>query len=272
MGDISLILGTVLSQMAIGTFVTAVVLTFILDQVELKAAFRAAALSFFVGMVAGLSMMTHLGQPVSAFNALFNLGSSWLSREGLFFGAFMGLNFLFLLFYKINQESLLKPVAFLGAICGLISLITTSLIYTLPAIAAWYSANTLVSFFLTAIMLGVPLGFVLTGVKGCCAPCGLRLAATAALMAFLVTVVHVSTLAAGSAPAAGTAYLMSQSPCFWLRLALLAVAGAYGLVQAAKYAKASEASPAGAFSVLVVLLIVAEFCGRTLFFSSIVRY
>ena len=50
-----------------------------------------AFVASFVGLAASLF---HLGHPLAAYKALYNLGDSWLSREGLIFGCFCGLAFI----------------------------------------------------------------------------------------------------------------------------------------------------------------------------------
>lgn len=269
MGEISLILGTVLSQLSIGTFIATFVLAYLLNKVEAATAFRSYLVSFAAG-VAGLgAMILHLGHPLSAFNAFFNLGQSWLSREVLFYGAFLALSFVFLLCQKMNKESLLKPLGIVTSIIGVCAVFVTSMIYTVPAIPAWNSANTPVSFALTALMLGVPLALFLTRVKECGAGAA-RVVSAAAILALGVTVVYVSTLLAGVPAGSGSAYLMMENFMFWVRLAILAVTGCGAGYLAVKSAKGKELS-LNTFALFFALLIVSEFMGRFLFFETIVR-
>lgn len=269
MGDISLILGTVLSQLSIGTFVTVFVLAYLLKKVEPSTAFRAYIVSFAAGVIGLGAMILHLGHPLLAFNAFFNLGSSWLSREVLFYGGYLGLNFLVLVFGKLNKENLMKPLGILASLAGICAVFVTSMIYTIPSIPAWNSANTPVSFILTALLLGVSLAIFVTKVDEGKAGAA-RVISAAAIVALAVTVVYVTTLLAGVPAGAGSAYLMMENAVFWVRLALLAVTGIGAGYLAYKEAKGKDFS-LGVFGVFFALLVVSEFMGRFLFFETIVR-
>lgn len=268
MGDISLILGTVLSQLSIGTFIAAFVVVGLLGKADASVAFRTHLVSFVAGVVGLGAMILHLGHPLLAFNAFFNLGRSWLSREVLFYGGYLALSFVFLICLKLNKENLLKPLGLLSALCGVCAVFVTSMIYTIPGVPAWNSANTPVSFALTAVMLGVSLAFCLSGDQERSAG-GAKLVAAAAVVALAVTVVYVTALLGGSDAAAGSAYLMTQNALFWVRLALLAVVGCGAGFLGVK-AKGGAVSVT-MFGGLFVLLAVSEFIGRFLFFSTIVR-
>ena len=269
MGDLSLILGTVFSQIAIGTFITTFVVAYLLKKADGQAAFKSILVAFIIGVLGIGTMILHLGHPFLAMNAFFNLGRSWLSREVLFYGGFLGLTFLYLVCNKLNKENLLKPLGILASICGICAVFVTSMIYTVPSIVAWNSVNTPISFALTALMVGIPLGIYLTKATELVVD-GSRLVATFALVAITTTLVHTSTLAASVAAGAGSAHLLLTSPLFWVRLVLLAAACLISFVAAVK-AKDKSACPCNYRLVVIILLIAAEFIGRILFFGTIVR-
>ena len=81
MGDLSLILGTVLSQVSIGTFITTFVVAHLLKKVDGQIAFKSSLVAFIIGVMGIGTMIMHLGHPLLAMNAFFNLGRSWLSRK-----------------------------------------------------------------------------------------------------------------------------------------------------------------------------------------------
>lgn len=269
MGDLSLILGTVLSQIAIGTFITSLVVTCLLKKADPEDAFKAVIVAFVVGVLGIGAMILHLGQPLHAMHAFFNLGRSWLSREVLFYGGFLGCTFLYILFFKLNKGSLLKPIGIIASICGICAVFVTSMIYTIPSIVAWNSANTPISFALTALMIGIPLGIYISKANEL-AQEGARLASALALAALLTTLVHVTTLAASVPAGAGSAHLLMSNGLFWGRICLLAVVSLFAGVTVVK-AKDKTAYSINTLAILAAILIAAEFIGRTLFFGTIVR-
>ena len=261
----SLMYGTLLSQLAVGTFVAGYALT---RSGEERARLRPAILAAFAaGVVGVLVFFTHLGVPTHAFNAIRNVGSSWLSREALLYPAFMLLLILCLL--KGG-----KVLGALTALCGLALALTTAMIYTLPGVPAWDTAATPISFLLAAFLMGIPLAALLTKRGG--RTCALVLAA-AALLALVVTLTQTSTLRGGETAAAASASLLTAAPAFRIRLGLLAVAAIASLVFALRGAKAADAATDGkpaatpVFLLLFCLLAVSEILGRALFFGTIVR-
>lgn len=269
MGDLSLILGTVLSQIAIGTFITSFVATHLLKKADPKDAFKAIVTAFVVGVLGIGAMILHLGHPLHAMHAFFNLGRSWLSREVLFYGGFLGCAFLYILFCKLSKEGLLKPIGIIASICGVCAVFVTSMIYTIPSIVAWNSANTPISFALTALMIGIPLGIYISKANEL-AQEGARLVSAFAFVALATTLVHVTTLAASVPAGAGSAHLLMSNGLFWGRLGLLAVVSLFASVTVVK-AKDKTAYSINTLVILAAILIVAEFIGRSLFFGTIVR-
>ena len=269
MGDLSLILGTVLSQVSIGTFITTFVVAHLFKKVDGQIAFKSALIAFIIGVLGIGTMIMHLGHPLLAMNAFFNLGRSWLSREVLFYGGFLGFTFLYLVCSKLNKEGLLKPLGILACIFGVCAVFVTSMIYTVPSIVAWNSVNTPLSFALTAIMIGIPLGVYLTNASEL-VPTASRLLVTFTLVAITTTLVHTSTLASSVAAGAGSAHLLLTSPLFWMRLVLLCLVCIISIVAAIRY-KGKSNCPFNYRLIAIILLVAAEFIGRTLFLGTIVR-
>lgn len=110
---------------------------------------------FFIGS-ATLSSFLHLGNPKNAPRALNNLSGSWLSREILAIGLFTAsLVITLLLSWKTGTAQYLTPLMLMSSISGLVLLWTMSRIYVMPTIPAWNNWHTPLSFFSTALSLGV---------------------------------------------------------------------------------------------------------------------
>lgn len=98
----------------------------------------------------------HLGQPFRSIFVFRNLAGSWLSREiaaQLLFLA--GMSLVWVLEWKRpEQQTLHRFVSYATACCALFLVYCMSRIYMLPAIPAWNSVLTPLSFFATAAVLG----------------------------------------------------------------------------------------------------------------------
>ncbi len=99
----------------------------------------------------------HLSRPFVSFLAMANLGSSWLSREVLFTTLF------FLLVAALTVLEWLTPrhfrlktaLGWFGAASGAASIFCMGAIYLLPVQPAWNTPITLLSFYATALLLGI---------------------------------------------------------------------------------------------------------------------
>jgi len=96
----------------------------------------------------GMAISTlHLGKPMRAYRSIFNLRTSWLSREILFFILFLGSSVIALF---VND---FKPLLFIASILGVLLLISIEFVYTVADkkySTPIHSANTL----LTALTFG----------------------------------------------------------------------------------------------------------------------
>lgn len=163
MANTPLILFTICLQAAIGTMLFIMVTKLVQKDQEFKIAALVTAVLSVVGVLASL---VHLGTPTSALNSLLNLGSSWLSREVLFAGAFMGLAVLYaiLLYTKPAAKSALNVIGWLAALTGLIDVFMMAKVYTTTSVVAWQSSATFVEFFAAMIVFGAVILF-LTSIK-----------------------------------------------------------------------------------------------------------
>jgi anaerobic dimethyl sulfoxide reductase subunit C (anchor subunit) len=98
----------------------------------------------------------HLSRPILSLLAALNLRSSWLSREVIFtisfFLAVAGLSYL--LWFTHGYPRLKTSLGWLAIAAGSLSIYCMSKIYLLPTHSSWNSPLTVISFFLTAFILG----------------------------------------------------------------------------------------------------------------------
>jgi anaerobic dimethyl sulfoxide reductase subunit C (anchor subunit) len=165
----SLILFTVLGQMAVGAFIILGALHFYaLQKAGVEEADRLsdrALIAIFIVMLLGfLASVLHLGNPLNAPKSVTNLGTSWLSREillGVVFAAFAGL-FTVFQWRKIGSFALRNVIAVIAALVGIGLVSSMSMVYMIKTQPGWNTFATPVSFFTTTLLLGaVALGAAL---------------------------------------------------------------------------------------------------------------
>jgi anaerobic dimethyl sulfoxide reductase subunit C len=103
-----------------------------------------------------LASTMHLGQPLYAYRALNNLGTSWLSREILFLSAFFGLGALYAALWWRRREQFTLRAAF-GAVVGVVGglgLVSMTALYLVPAMPSWFQPSTPLAFVASALVLG----------------------------------------------------------------------------------------------------------------------
>ncbi len=159
--DWALVAFTILAQMSVGSFVVLGIVHFF--AVRKAGAVEADRLSdralIAIGPVLVLGLIAsffHLGDPLNAYNAIGNLGSSWLSRE-IFCGvafAVVGAVFAVMQWRKIGTSSLRSLVAILAALIGLALVYSMSNVYLLRTVPVWDTLTTPISFFVTTFLLG----------------------------------------------------------------------------------------------------------------------
>jgi len=106
----------------------------------------------------------HLGRPRYFYRAMNNLRHSWVSREILCLGSFMGLLTAYTAAFSLDLLPPL-PLAVLGgaaAVCGVLGVVSMVRIYRIPARPYWNHPHTDAAFAATALTLGpLALGAVL---------------------------------------------------------------------------------------------------------------
>lgn len=175
----SLIFMTVLTQLAVGGFMTLWVGELLSRWVSFLKPLQNFLLYGAGGMLAvtGLALFAavfHLGRPLHAYKALRMWKRSWLSREVLLFAIFshIGGAYAFLQLTKhLLDWSIPDPAMIsLGAlvvVSGLAGVYTSAKIYLVPARPAWNTIRTPLRFFLTGFILGPLFTLVVYGAYLC---------------------------------------------------------------------------------------------------------
>lgn len=157
----SLIIFTILSQMAVGAF-------WILMAVQQDIGSRYGSVQATTLILPPLMIveaimlfslpisLAHLGSPLIAFRAIANFRSSWLSREIVFALLFTvsSVVFTYVLWGQIGSTAIQMAIAWLAAIFGFLLIYSMSRLYMLRTVPVWNTLFTPFSFFLTALLLG----------------------------------------------------------------------------------------------------------------------
>ena len=160
-----LILFTVLAQTAVGAYL-------LLGGVILKGNLcvgvsdRLHKAMFFLWVLMGLGFAAstmHLGSPLRAFNALNQVGSSWLSNEiftGSVFFALGGGYWLLEVLDKGN-EALRKLLLAAGMLVGIAFMYSMIKLYLLDTVPTWNTVYTPIAFVMTMLTSGLIFGHLL---------------------------------------------------------------------------------------------------------------
>ena len=295
----ALITFTILAQLSVGSFlVLGIVHFFATRQAGLDEADRLsdrALLAIGPALLLGLlASLLHLGNPLNAYRAIGNLGTSWLSREifsGVSFAILGGL-FALMQWRKLGSFALRNLVAWAAALVGLVLVYSMSMVYMLPAEPGWNVATTPFAFFTTTFLLGVlALGaafvanyaYVQRTTPGCAdAQCrllrgALKWIAVASIallgVEFVILPLQIALLGAGAGAPAVPLLIGPYGLVFGLRLALVFLgAGVLGvfLFQAA-LKPGQEHVLANLAYAAFALVLVGEVLGRFLFYATQVR-
>jgi anaerobic dimethyl sulfoxide reductase subunit C len=299
--DWALISFTILVQMSVGSiWVLLLAHLFAARKYSVEAADRLSdrALYALIPVIAlgFLASLLHLGNPFSAYRAVTNLGSSWLSREILFgvIFAVLATVYAFLQWRKIGSVGLRNVIAWLAAIDGLVLVYCMARVYMLESQPAWNSWATPVSFYTTTFLLGVlamgaafvaNYSYIQRKQPGCAdEQCTLmretlRWVALAAVILLgvelLVLPIFIATLASGSANGLASVKLMAGSLSWLLMLRVLLVflgAGVFGMFLYQNAMSAGKEKVVGSMAYLAfIVVLVSEVLGRILFYASHLR-
>ena len=158
----ALVAFSILAQMSVGSFVVLLVVRFFTsrkhgDNMADQFSDRALLAIWPVLGLGLLASLLHLGTPLSAYKAITNLGSSWLSREimsGVLF-AVVGFAFAIMQWRKIGSSGLRNVIAWVAAVIGVVLVYSMSMVYMIPTRPSWNLVTTPLSFFTTTLLLGV---------------------------------------------------------------------------------------------------------------------
>ena len=157
----ALILYTILTQLSVGAFI-------VMGIVHLYASRKAGVAEadrmndralLAIGpllVLAVLASLFHLGTPTSAYRAITNVGSSWLSREILFTVLFVvaGGAFALMQWRKVSTPQVRNGIAVLAAFIGVALIYSMAQVYMVRTVPVWNTLATPISFFTTTFLLG----------------------------------------------------------------------------------------------------------------------
>ncbi len=299
--DWALIAFTILVQMSIGSlWVLLLAHLFAARKYSVEAADRLSdrALYALIPVIAlgFLASLLHLGNPFSAYRAVTNLGTSWLSREILFgvIFAILATVYAFMQWRKIGSVGLRNIIGWLAAIDGLVMVYCMSNVYMLASQPAWNTWATPISFYAATFLLGaLAMGaafvanytYLQRKEPGCAdEQCTLmretlRWVALAAVILLgvelVVLPIYLVALASGSATGLASVKLMAGSFGWMLALRVLLAflgAGVFGLFLYQNAMSAGKEKMVGSMAYLAfIVVLAAEVLGRVLFYVSHVR-
>lgn len=296
----ALIAFTILAQMSVGSFLVLGIVHFFGTRAKGEAqtdelSDRALIAIFPVLGLGLLASLAHLGNPLNAYRAVTNLGTSWLSREillGVLF-AVTGALFAFMQWRKMSTFAVRNVIAWVAALIGLALVYSMSQVYMLPARPSWDMFTTPLSFFTTTFLLGslaVGGAFVATYAHerrqnphaaselSELVRATIRWIAIASIVLvgveFVIVPLNVSMLAANPVTSASAGLLMSQyGLMFGLRLALVFIgAGVLGVFLYQAVQKGGQDKMVASLSHSAFLLVlIGEVLGRFLFYATTVK-
>ncbi len=111
---------------------------------------------FTIG-VAMIGAHFHLSRPYLSFLAILNFGSSWLSREIVFtILFFLTTGYLwYLQWFEKGSPAMKDALGWIALLLGFAATYCMSSIYLLPTQTAWNTPITILSFYVTTLLLGV---------------------------------------------------------------------------------------------------------------------
>ncbi|WP_338469663.1 DmsC/YnfH family molybdoenzyme membrane anchor subunit [Niallia sp. XMNu-256] len=267
MHDLPLVIFTILSQLILGGFVTLWWLDRKNDNISRKSGLLITISLLVIGGISLLVSMLHLGQPLYAPRAILNFKVSWLSREIVFYGAFVGLILLYTWFWFKENRAKRTMIGWVASIIGVIAIFSSAKIYMIPSYPAWNGVNTLFTFFLTSLLLGPIFVAAFLTLKGELDVNISVLSICALVFTAVVAVGYFSALLAGLPEAVETARLTFQHGFFWARIVTFTIA--FGLLILSY--KNSNMRNVKVFSAAFIVLFVSELLGRYLFYETAIH-
>lgn len=267
MGEMPLVIFTVLSQLAAGAMVT----LWLLDSANKNISMATG--KFIAGSLVGITALSilaslfHLGHPFEAYRALTHVGSSWLSREVALFSLFLIATVIYYRQWQEGKGENRKKLGGVAALIAVLAVISSGMVYVLPAMPAWNNFSPVVFFLLTGALLGSLYVGVVLRLKGDHS-FNLTVVASTIIGIYMVSfAIYLSVLISGSAPQALTGLAIINSSAFWLHVAFSWIIPFFMLITGV-YRK--QKYSLNYLMLALVLTVVGEILGRELFYSSIV--
>lgn len=265
-----LIIFTVLAQSAVGAFIIAVAVLFLLPgNAAAKLRLERSLLLIWVLLGLGfLASMAHLGMPMRGANALIRFGEASLSNEIAFGTSFLACGGIAWLMAVADKAApLRKGLYALACILGMIFLWNMTRFYLMPTVPTWNTPLTPLAFIATALLGGTMLANVLFSLSGISFPALNKFFGSVAILAVLVAGM-ITFLLLGSLPAIRSsvheAGLLSpdMGALQALRFALLTIAVTLSFRINSGKTPAMPATLTG-----LTIALVAEMIGRGVFFA-----
>ena len=259
-----LITFTVLGQVGIGIILMLWWLK--RDHLDSKLLRKGTLVSGTLLALALLASLFHLGHPEAAYRALTHLASSWLSREILLFL----LTFLawIYLYWKSRQPSSNSLGLGITSVLGLLGVVSSAMIYTLPRVPAWNNIGPVFFFLLTTGLLGALCTLVLG--RELLQPAQrkrlLQVSLGFTVLSLLINIVYCSMLSA-TVEGVATLNFLLNNPLFWARALLGWIAP---LVLLMTLLKKGHIEKSQLIVIITILVTLGEISGRILFYLSAV--
>lgn len=237
-------------------------------------------LGFLLGVVGLALSFAHLGMPLHSPYALFNIGTSWLSREIFCTSAFIGC--LFALAACRRIPALRRFVGLfrgLAVLTALLAVAAMSMVYHIVTVPAWDSPATPLNFVATALLLGTVLAGLFVAARSD-APSPLA-RTTGVLLGLLALAVlgkavelPLSLFDAMTENARGisgfSAVLAEGSWLYLLRVALLVIGAALAAWSGVRVLRGAGSTVIALASCAVIVIAAGEIIGRFAFFDMYV--
>ena len=159
--DWSMVFFTTLSQLSVGIIICFSFIYFLQNDPNLifekgLSLKNPSVLALIFIAIAFCISLLHLGSPLNSLNSINNLSGSWVSREILGLGMFaLSLLIIFVLGWKFEALDLYKYLLPISAIIGLLFIWFMYRIYCIPTIPSWNTWNTPLAFATTTFVLGI---------------------------------------------------------------------------------------------------------------------
>jgi len=278
-----LMMFTLLTQLAVGSFFMLVLIRSLLVKTEQKEAnqflqFGVKAVGVTMGIALVFSLF-HLGTPSGAYRSILNFGSSWLSREIITAGGFFVL--WFITFLQLKKGSYSGVLGWITSLVGLLAIYSMASIYATSIRPAWDNANTYLAFYGTTFLFG-SVGATLSllcGKKGMNfsdeSLSALKKVSIIGLVAVIIPLIYlplfISSLNGGNSAAIASAQLLSGAYAFPLAFRwILSVVGGILLAYFISKLSKKQAVSGNMLYLAFATIILGEFIGRYVFYASAV--